>query len=149
MKRFFCLDADQKLNSMEYSKKRILIVDDDQDLRLILRDLLEFQGYICEEVENGEDALQLLHFHDFDLIITDYEMPQMNGILLLKKLAENPNYAEIPVIMMTGLYSEEFGDKARQAGAYAVLEKPYSRKNMLSLINQALNSYSCTCPNCY
>ena len=130
---------------MKYSPKRILIVDDDQDVRCTLRNLLEFQEYVCEEADNGESAMVLLCIHHFSLIVTDYQMPRMNGLAFLEELMKIPQYAGIPVIMMTGVFSEEFRDKALKQGAYAVIEKPYSGKEILSSINQALQSSSTLC----
>ena len=133
------------MKNVEYSHKHILIVDDDQDLRFTLRGLLEFQGYICEEADNGATAIELLRIHDFNLIITDYQMPQLDGLLFFKHLTEDPTHKDIPVIMITGRISEDLRKNALQEGIYAILEKPYSGKKILSLIKQALNTSPCSC----
>ncbi len=133
---------------MKFSQKRILIVDDDQDVRIILRDFLEFHGFSCKEAGDGKEAIDLLHIYSFDLIVTDYQMPVMNGLMLLGNLMKTPMFRDIPVIMVTGLFSEEFCEEALQLGAYAVMEKPYSRKDFLAQINKALINSSRTCLEC-
>ena len=125
--------------------KRILIVDDDPDIRLSLLTFLEAQGYMCHEAENGHTALERLDSQDFDLIITDYQMPKMDGLELIKKLSEYPDYKGIPIIMISGSLDRYLHDQAFQAGVNAVLQKPYAGAELLSLVQRALKSCPCPC----
>ena len=70
--------------------KHILIVDDYASGRHILRERLELQGYVCQEVEDGSKALEVLQIQHFDLIITDNQMPVMTGLEFLQHLAKRP-----------------------------------------------------------
>ena len=129
----------------EIFRKRILIVDDDFDIRLSLVMFLEAQGYMCHEAENGQAALELLPSHDFDLIITDYRMPKVDGLELIRKLSEYPDYKGVPIMMITGSLDRCLYDQAFKAGAKAVLQKPYARDELLFLVKRALKSCPCPC----
>ena len=129
----------------ECSSKRILIVDDEPDIRLSLRMLLEFHGYRCEEARNGKDALHLICIQHFDLIITDYQMPHLNGIELVKKLNANLSHESIPVIIISGSLEKFLHDQALELGVQAILVKPYVGEKVLSVVNGTLNDSSCLC----
>jgi len=118
--------------------KRILIVDDFQPARLILRERLEIQGYLCHEVENGAEALEAIQMKPFDLVITDNHMPVMTGLQMLRYLADRPDDQQPPVIMLTGHASNELSNFAQAAGACAVLEKPFNPKTLISEITRIL-----------
>ena len=118
--------------------RRILLVDDFEPARLVLRERLEMQGYACQEAENGSAALKAIETDRFDLVITDNEMPVMTGIQLLQYLAERPEDQPPPVIFLTGRPSNELSNAAQAAGACAVLEKPYQDQELLSEITRIL-----------
>ncbi|MDH5564713.1 MAG: response regulator [Nitrospirota bacterium] len=120
--------------------KQILIVDDFEPGRLVLRERLEIQGYLCHEVENGAEALKAIQSKPFDLVITDNHMPVMTGLQMLQCLAERSDDQQPPVIMLTGLASNELSNSAHAAGACAVLEKPYNAQNLISEISRILDS---------
>ncbi len=122
--------------------KRILIVDDFQSGRFVLREKLQVLGYLCEEVENGSEALNVLQTRHFDLIITDNHMPVMTGLQMLHLLAERPEEQRPPVILLTGHPSNELAMAARRAGVCAVFEKPYDDQALLSEITRILNQHN-------
>ncbi|GJL50025.1 response regulator [Candidatus Nitrospira salsa] len=123
----------------------ILIVEDDPDIRLSLFMLLEFQGYKCQEAEHGHMALNLLNEHDFDLIITDYHMPLMNGLALMKEISTGTCGDQVPMIMISGSLDRSVYDQAMEAGAYTVLQKPYDREELLLSVKQTLEGKPCPC----
>ncbi len=129
----------------ELSEQHILIVEDDPDNRSVLQMRLEFEGYSCTGVENGKVALHIIPTHDFDLIITDYHMPLMNGLELLRHMKATPNSELIPVIIISCSVHAFLNNQAMLAGAYAFLQKPYSGEELLLLVKRALKYSSCPC----
>ena len=116
----------------------ILIVDDDELLREGLCALLQKNGYFCKAVENGAKAVEWVLSHDVDVVITDYQMPEMSGLEFLDCLHHLPIPLSLPVIFMTGNSSEALRQKAKQAGAYTVLLKPFDTDDLLQRVQEAL-----------
>ena len=127
------------------SRKHILIVDDDPDNRLFLRTVLESRGYECYEAKDGEFALGALRNSRFDLLLTDYQMPNMNGLSLIRNLQEDPDIEPLPAIMISGSVDYDLCHQAQAEGAYAFLQKPYSFEEMLSVVNEAMRTHKCSC----
>ena len=118
--------------------KRVLLVDDDLSGRQVLRALLEREGYVCHEAENGVEALSLLNTLPVDLVITDNAMPVMTGLQLLQSLHNTDRHQVPPAILVTGNLSEQVHQAAVAAGACAVVGKPYSHQKLLSDISRIL-----------
>ena len=118
----------------------ILLIDDQYDFRLMLRDLLEQNGHRVISVANGREALTVLEKHSFSLILTDLYMPMMDGIEMLSRLRSRGS-AVPPVIVMTG-YEHIGTSSARSAaealGARAVLIKPFKGEDLLAAIGQVV-----------
>jgi DNA-binding NtrC family response regulator len=118
---------------MNDAKKRILIVDDDEEMRSLLMDLIEEDGYKTDSVNNGSEAFRKLVKESFDLIITDIRMPGLTGLDILpgmKKLQP-----EALIIVITAFGSEEVQRKAFERGANAYLEKPIHSQQLRTLIH--------------
>ncbi len=110
--------------------ERILIVDQDEQVRTIVSQVLCGDGYDVVGVENGEQALEAFRQTDFSLVMTDIPLPGINGIVLLEKLKiEDPM---VQVIIMTGQASIDSAIKALQLGAYDYLEKPFESLELIS-----------------
>lgn len=123
---------------MNGNKKRVLIVEDDEPTRTLLRDVLEEEGYKTDSVNNGSEAFRKLVKESFDLIITDIRMPGLTGLDILpgmKKL-----HPDIPVIIITGIGSEEVQRKALERGATVYLEKPLHIRELRTLIREIISS---------
>ena len=103
--------------------KRILLVEDEQDNREILTDLLSSLGYWVEEAEDGEAALAKLKL-DIDLVLCDISMPGMDGYDLVRRIRELFGFYELPVIMVTGMAGQEDRLRAVEAGANDFIAKP-------------------------
>ena len=114
--------------------KQILLVDDDASHRMTLRDLLELEGFRCEETEDGEEAEEKLVSDSFDLVITDLNMPGVNGFDLLMAMAEDDMLQTTPVMVLTGELNEEILKYVLGYGAAAVLFKPYPPRYLLSIV---------------
>ncbi|HSB05604.1 MAG TPA: response regulator [Thermodesulfobacteriota bacterium] len=125
---------------MNEDKKRILIVEDDEEMRALLRDVIEEEGYKTDSVNNGSEAFRKLVKESFDLIITDIRMPGLTGLDILpgmKKL-----HPEAPIIVVTAFGSEEIQRKAFERGANAYLEKPIHFQTLRTLIDGMFSKQS-------
>jgi DNA-binding NtrC family response regulator len=117
----------------------ILVVDDEPDIRTLLRDILEDEGYDVAIAENGEAARKAYRQHRPDLILLDIWMPDVDGITLLKEWSEQGELP-MPVIMMSGHGTVETAVEATRLGAYDFIEKPLSLAKLLLTIEHALES---------
>jgi two-component system, NtrC family, response regulator len=118
----------------------ILVVDDEPNYLIILSELLIEEGFEVFTAENGAKALQIVQNTDLDLILTDMQMPHMNGIDLLK--AAKGLDKDIPVIMITAYGEVEKAVNAMQAGAFNYLTKPFKNDELIANIKQAIEHYS-------
>lgn len=122
--------------------KRIIIVDDFDAGRLVLHERLKLEGYLCQEVKDGSEALNTLQMKHFDLVSTDHHMPVMTGLQMLQCLAERPKDQRPSVIFITGHPSSELSVAAQSAGARAVFDKPYDDQDFLAEVTRILNQPS-------
>ena len=121
--------------------KRILLVDDHEKARQALKLLLEQHGYACDEAEHGAVALAWLEQgQQVDLIIADNDMPVMTGLEFLVQVKGNPHLGTIPFILSSGNITDEIQRQAHQAGAMAVLNKPYDFSDFVALITKAIET---------
>ena len=106
---------------------KILLVDDFPTMRKIVRNLLKEAGFTdIEEAENGVMALEKLRAGQFELVITDWNMPEMTGLELLKKIREDDSLKNIPVLMVTAEATKECVVEAVQAGVSNYIVKPFT-----------------------
>ena len=118
--------------------KRLLIVDDDPDHRLILRTMFEAKGYGCEEAEDGGTALSKLGADRVDLVLTDLDMPGMNGLQLIDQMGRASLLERTPAILVTSLPMEGMSSEAYKTGASAVISKPYDLSKLLEEVGRAI-----------
>lgn len=115
---------------------KLLVVDDENNLRLVVQKELSRQGHEVETAENGEVAWAKLEEQDFDVVLSDINMPRLDGIGLLRRLREkSQNPPE--VIMLTGQATVETAIEAMKLGAYDYLTKPYRITELAALVTQA------------
>ena len=114
----------------------ILIVDDEEVVRLSHLRSLARAGYQAEAVNDGNEALQILQRRPVDLVFLDLRMPEMDGITLLKTIREN--WPECEVVVVTGYPSVETAKEAVKLGAYHYLVKPVAPGEFVKLANDAL-----------
>ncbi len=106
---------------------RILIVDDFSTMRRIIKNILKQLGFEnVEEAENGADAYEMLDAEKFDFIITDWNMPVMDGLGLLKKVRTDPALKHLPVLMVTAEAEKDKVVTAIQAGINNYIVKPFT-----------------------
>jgi two-component system response regulator PilR (NtrC family) len=115
---------------------RILVVDDERSMREMLSILLEREGHQVVEAKNGTEALQLFEASVFDLVISDIQMPGLNGIELLRQIKNiSP---EIPVLMITAFATAEQAVDAIKLGAFHYFTKPFNNDEIRALVRNAL-----------
>ena len=113
--------------------KRILIADDDQQVRQILKIFLTKQGYHVDEAENGAQVLSLLDRAPPDLVFLDIVMPDIDGIETLRWIRQK--YPELSVLIMTGMNQEEVWKKAMLSDATDYITKPFSYEQLRANLN--------------
>ena len=118
--------------------KCILVVEDQEDNRQILRDLLASADYEMTEAENGQEALDAVAKQRPDLILMDIQLPVMDGYEATRRLKGNPAYKDIPIIVVTSYALSGDEGKARDAGCDAYVTKPYSPRQLLAKIREFL-----------
>jgi two-component system response regulator ResD len=118
------------------SKAKLLVVDDEDTLRLLVRAELEQREFDVDEADSGDMAMEKILADHFDLVILDIRMPGMDGIEVLKKIREN-NLAT-KVIMLTGVDELKIARDSLQYGADDFLTKPYEIRTLLACIDRVL-----------
>jgi len=116
--------------------KRILIVDDSSSMRTVAGIALRGAGYEVLEAGNGQEGLAKLDGERINLIISDVNMPVMDGIEFLKEVKRHPNYRFTPVIMLTTEAGEDKKAAGRAAGAKAWIIKPFQPSVMLDAVSK-------------
>lgn len=110
---------------------RILTVDDMATMRKIIKSLLNQLGYTnVDEAENGKDGLYKLKQNKYDLVLLDWNMPEMDGITLLQEIRKDPELKNIPVIMVTAEAKKENVLLAIQSGANNYIVKPFTAETL-------------------
>ena len=119
---------------------RLLLVDDDRVMRTVLAETLLQQGYHVDLASNGQEALEQLTKHSahIDALVLDREMPGMNGLELVRRMKAEPQFASIPVIMLTGTSESHKIQEGIDAGVYYYLIKPADNILLRSVIESAL-----------
>ena len=121
-------------------KANILVVDDEPDIRQLVREILQDEGYVVYMAGNAEEARQVQRRHQPDLILLDIWMPDTDGITLLKEWTEDAGFVT-PVIMMSGHGTIETAVEATKLGAYEFLEKPLSLARLLLVVDRAIDAH--------
>ncbi len=118
---------------------RILVVDDEPDIRILLKDILEDEGYIVDVAEHAKAADDIRRERDPDLVLLDIWMPEVDGVTLLKQWKSSGEDG-CPVVMMSGHGTVETAVEATRYGAIDFVEKPLSMAKLLSTVKSALSS---------
>lgn len=126
-------------------KFKILITDDDMDLRELLTEAVTGWGYTTSVAKNGEEALRKMRMEHYDIVISDLRMPGLGGLDLLRMIKELDK--EILVIIITGYATIETAVKAIEAGAYDYIAKPFRLDELMIVIKNACERLSLTKQN--
>jgi len=118
--------------------KTILTVDDSKSVRQMVTFTLKKEGYDVFEAVDGENALEVLKTKAADMIITDINMPNMNGIELTRQLRENPEYKFVPIIVLTTESQLDKKQEGRKAGATGWIVKPFNPDQLVGVVKKVL-----------
>ena len=118
--------------------KRILVVEDQEDNRQILRDLLENSGYEMTEAGDGEEALQAVAAARPDLILMDIQLPVLDGYETTRRIKADPATSNIPIIAVTSYALSGDETKAIDAGCNGYVAKPFSQRKILAMVQELL-----------
>jgi two-component system chemotaxis response regulator CheY len=119
--------------------KSILIVEDSTTTRALIRAVIEEMGdFNTVEASSGFEALKLLPTQEFDLVITDINMPDINGLELIGFMKNNPKYSRLPLIIVSTERSEEDKRRGMALGAMAYITKPFKAHELQEVIKQAI-----------
>lgn len=120
------------------SKKKILAVDDEPYVLRVIQMKLQNAGYEVETVTNGIEAWEKIKSGKPDMLITDIAMPGLNGYELTRKVRMNENFRDLPVLMLTGRGENKDELKGYEAGVNQFLTKPFSPRELLSMVEEIL-----------
>ncbi|MEW6369884.1 MAG: response regulator [Pseudomonadota bacterium] len=118
--------------------KTILAVDDSSSLRQMVAFSLKAAGYQVVEAVDGQDGLDKARQQVVDLVLTDQNMPRMDGLSLIKQLRSLPEYQKVPILMLTTESSDEMKSKGRAAGANGWLVKPFDPQRLIEVVKKVI-----------
>jgi two-component system chemotaxis response regulator CheY len=117
----------------------ILVVDDSASIRQMIAYTFQAEGYTVVEAADGEEGLAKAHARDdIDLILSDQNMPNMDGLTLVNTLRDHPRYVSTPILMLTTESNESMKMQGRAAGANGWLVKPFNPEKLLAVVKKFL-----------
>jgi two-component system chemotaxis response regulator CheY len=120
-------------------KKRILVAEDTPAVLFLVRTTLADAAFDVSAVQNGHEAWAALDASHFDLVITDYQMPGLDGFQLCQRMRDDPRFAQTPVVLLTAKMLEMDVDEARSTlGLLTVLSKPFSPRELKRIVQERL-----------
>jgi two-component system chemotaxis response regulator CheY len=122
--------------------KNVLVVEDSKAIRSMMRVSLEEAGFSVMEAGNGFEALKSLPTRPFDLIVTDINMPDINGLELISFVRSNPAYNTIPLIIVSTEKSDEDKKRGLALGASSYVVKPFSKQDLMTAVQTVLEGRS-------
>jgi putative two-component system response regulator len=120
--------------------KRILVVDDDENILSLEKTFLEQKGFLVTTAGGGNEALKVLADGAFDLILLDVMMPEVDGFTVCRKIKEDPRLKDIPVIFLTAKGGGEALAEGFESGAVMYINKPFTANKLLTIVNTMLES---------
>ncbi len=118
--------------------KKLLLIDDDPNLILLVKDYLEFRGYEVITAENGQEALEVLQKDTPDMIICDVMMPQMDGYSLVEQVRKDPRTGWIPVLFLSAKGQSQDRVKGLNTGADVYMVKPFEPEELVAQVESSL-----------
>jgi len=122
------------------ANKRILVVDDEEDIRFVIQTLLERHGFTVETAVDGLDAIEKMKKNRYDLVILDILMPNMDGFEVAKKMGEMDIHT--PVIMLTAKADDKSMWEGYRHGATLYIPKPFENKYLVDAVNYLIGDIS-------
>ena len=118
------------------SQVSVLTVDDSASMRALLRTALTSSGFKVEQAEDGQEALEWLETNEVDVVLTDINMPRLDGFGLIEKLRESALHADRPILVMTTESSDEKKAQAKNAGATGWIVKPFDAAKLTAALRR-------------
>lgn len=118
--------------------KLIMAVDDSASIRQMVSFTLKRAGYEVIQAVDGEEALEKLEDQPVKMVITDLNMPKMDGLELIRKIRQNPSYKFIPIIMLTTESQESMKSEGKSAGATGWIVKPFKPEQLLAVVKKVM-----------
>ena len=116
--------------------QKIMAVDDSESIRQMVSFSLKMGNYEVTEAENGQDAYEKLLETSVDMLITDLDMPEMNGIDLIRQVREIPRYRNMPILILTTHSDTKMKEQARLAGANGWIVKPFRPAQLIGVVKK-------------
>jgi two-component system, chemotaxis family, chemotaxis protein CheY len=123
----------------------VLIVDDSTPMRAVIKKVVKASGFNSGQIfeaSNGKEALGLLENEWLDIVLTDYNMPEMDGLMLLEEMQKNETFKHIPVVMITTEGSKHRVEEFLKKGAVAYIKKPFSPEEIKHKLNHIMGEAS-------
>jgi CheY-like chemotaxis protein len=118
--------------------KKVLAVDDDENILNLERTILEQKGFQVTGAVGGAEALRILANEQFDLVLLDVMMPEVDGFTVCRKIKEDPRLRDIPVIFLTARGGGEALAEGFESGAVMYINKPFTANKLLTIVNTML-----------
>ncbi len=118
--------------------KHVLIVDDSASIRQMVEVTLRSAGYDVTSAKDGQEAFELCQRGRYDFVLTDQNMPRMDGLTLIKSLRTLPNFRTTPIVVLTTESSDDMKSKGRAAGATGWMVKPFDPAKLLQVAAKVL-----------
>ncbi len=125
-----------KTNKTDAERQRVLVIDDEEVVRISCKRILEPEGYEVQLLAGPEEAFKILGQKPFDLVLTDLKMPGIGGIEILKRVKED--YPDTEVIIITGYGTVDTAVSAMKLGAYDYIEKPFTPETLSAVVRRAI-----------
>ena len=119
----------------------ILAIDDMRSMRELVKSVLEKRGHTVVTHDDGRTALDFAQDNNVDLVISDINMPHLDGISLVDELRKLPGYSSIPILMLTTEDAQQKKDLARAAGANGWIQKPFNPQRLVNAVDKTLSRY--------
>ncbi len=119
-------------------RKRLLLIDDDPNLILLVKDYLEFRGYEVQTADNGKEALNMLSHNLPDMIVCDIMMPEMDGYALIENIRQDPRMSWIPVLFLSARGQSQDRIKGLNLGADVYMVKPFEPEELVAQVESSL-----------
>jgi two-component system, chemotaxis family, chemotaxis protein CheY len=120
--------------------KTILSVDDSPSIRQMLKLTLSNAGYTVLQAEHGAEGLEVAKSNTASMVITDLNMPVMNGLALIAELRKLPSYKAVPIVFLTTESDDDMKQKARSAGATGWITKPFQQDQLLGVVKKLVGA---------
>ncbi len=138
--RFSKRSIDEWLQKESVRKASILVIDDEETIRALIKETLGELGHIVTAIGTGNEGLEVIRQQSFDLVFLDLKMPVMDGVEVFRQI--KTIRPKLPVVIITGYTESELMSRAMAYGPFAVMAKPFDESNIVMAVDNFLRAYS-------